>query len=84
MDWISHALSIWACGYEGWREALEFKPVDPSLHGAQMNYQSVEVTKGFGRITILWFTVLYTYQKLYKSFTEEELEQFKEWLESKY
>lgn len=80
-DWICHAQSIWTTGYEGWREGLEFKPLS-DLAGRPLAYHSVEVTKGNGRISILWFTVLYAYLKLRNNMTDEAQEQFKTWLGS--
>ena len=80
-DWASHALSIWCSGYESWREAMEFRPVSINL-GDPLSYHSIEVTKGAGRISILWFTVLYTYLHLQKKMNEEAWDQFRQWLKS--
>ena len=61
---------------------MEFKPADPLLCGHPLGYHTVEVTKGCGRLTILWFTVLYTYLELSKTWSVEEQGQFKQYLES--
>lgn len=80
-DWASTAQSIWA-GYEGWREGLEFKPVKAGLKGNQLDFGQVEVTKGFGRLSILLFTVTYNYIHLKNRLSDEESEQFKRCLGS--
>lgn len=76
-DWSVHAESIWSSGFEGWREAIEFKPISKDLKGHPVQYRSVEVTKGVGRVTILWFTLLHTYVNLKNDLADDELEDFK-------
>ena len=77
-DWMVHASSIWAVGYEPWRESVEMKPVDASLLGQPLEFGSLEVTKGTGRVSILLFTVWYSYMKL-KALLEsdEERQEFR-------
>ena len=63
-DWLTHAASIWAIGYEPWREAVEIKPTSQTVLGNHMGFADVEPTKGVGRISMLLFTVWYSYLKL--------------------
>jgi glycyl-tRNA synthetase alpha subunit len=63
-DWLTHAASIWAIGYEPWREAVEIKPTSQTVLGQHMGFADVEPTKGVGRISMLLFTVWYSYLKL--------------------
>ena len=51
-------------GYEAWRESIEIKPVYPELLGKPMTFGCVEPTKGSGRISMLLFTVWYSYLEL--------------------
>lgn len=76
-DWMGNALSIWSIGYEPHREGLEVKPLFPSQGGHAMGFGCLEAAKGTGRISILLFTVTYTYLKLKNSLSAEELEEFK-------
>jgi hypothetical protein len=54
------------------------KPVDASLLGQPLEFGSLEVTKGTGRVSILLFTVWYSYMKL-KALLEsdEERQEFR-------
>ena len=76
-DWLGNALSIWSIGYEAFREGLEVKPVN-SFHGGQpLAFGCLEAAKGTGRISILLFTMTYTFLKLKNSLSVEELDEFK-------
>ena len=63
-DWLTHAASIWAIGFEPWREAVEIKPTTASQLGRAFGFANVEATKGVGRISMLLYTVWYSYLKL--------------------
>lgn len=78
-DWLNTAESIWAMGYESFRESIEFKPLTPDSAKSAMAFASLEVTKGFGRSSILLFSLFYSYVVLKKGLTDEELEDFRKW-----
>lgn len=63
-DWLGNATSIWALGYEPWREAVEIKPCGDDVLGQTFWHKSVEATKGIGRVSVLLYTVWYSYFKL--------------------
>ena len=63
-DWLLHSSSIWSVGYESWRESVEIKPVDPNMVGRPLAFGCVEPTKGSGRISMLLFTIWYSYFEL--------------------
>lgn len=78
-DWMTVAKSIWVINYEGWREPFEIKPADSSLApGAPVQYGSLEVVKGCGRLSILLFSIFYTYMEFKNQLSDEELESFKQ------
>ena len=77
-DWISTATSIWSIGFESWREAVEVKPCQPSLIGKPLEFQSIECTKGSGRVSVLLFTVTCCYLDLQKNLSVEELAEFRQ------
>lgn len=85
-DWLKHASSIWAVGYEAWREAVEIKPLNVATLGKALSAGAVEPTKGTGRISILLFTVWYSYLEL-KNFLvdgSDERFEFQQQLDSKH
>ena len=63
-DWLLHASSIWAVGFEPWRESIEVKPLREDLVGNDLDFGVLEPTKGLGRVSMLLFTVFYSYLKL--------------------
>ena len=81
-DWLTHALSIWVVKYEHWRESVEVRPIDPALCGQPLGFHSIEPTKGFGRVSILLFTIYWTYHKLKKRLESagEEMADFRRFL----
>ena len=82
-DWMIHASSIWSVGFEAWREALELKPLPVCESGNPMVFAGCEVVKGAGRASILLYTITYTYLKLKNSLSEEELQDFRRFPDSK-
>ena len=75
-DWIPTATSIWAAGFEAWREAIEIKPLEATSAGSPFGYGSVEAVKGCGRVSILLFSITFTYLQLSKNMTAEETADF--------
>ena len=63
-DWLAHASSIWSIGYEAWRETVEVKPVNVDLLGKCLGFGTLEPTKGSGRISMLLFTLWYSYLEM--------------------
>lgn len=74
-DWVTHSISIWATGYEGWRESVEIKPLCAQA-GKPMEFGCLEAAKGKGRMSIILFAMAYTYLKLKNNLGDEELQEF--------
>lgn len=79
-DWVATAESIWAIGYEGFRESVEFRGLESAVAGQPLSWSSIQVSKGCGRVTILQFTVFWTYFQLKNMLTPEEVDDFKKLL----
>lgn len=78
-DWMTVAKSIWAINYESWREPFEIKAAESSLApGDPIEYGSLEVVKGCGRLSILLFSIFYTCMELKNQLSDEELESLKQ------
>lgn len=76
-DWMATSTSIWALKYEGWREPFEFKASDgPTMGGTALDFGTLEVVKGCGRMTILLFSLVYTYLHLKNQLDDEALRAF--------
>ena len=60
-SWVSTAKDILYRGFEPWREIFLVKVKDPWLVGKPMQFGSVLVVKGMGRISILLWAVLHSY-----------------------
>lgn len=71
-DWLAVATSIWAAGYEGHRESIELKPLDPNLAGSPMQLASLEATKGCRRLSVLLFTLFWTYLEIRNSLEADD------------
>ena len=77
--WMSTAQSIWGIKYEAWREPFEFKAVDGGPQGGQpLDWASLEVVKGFGRMSVLLFSLLYSYINFKNQLSPEETDSLKE------
>ena len=63
-DWLSTAANIYALGFESFREAVELK--GSNCEGKALDFGAVEVAKGFTRMSILLFGILWTYIELQK------------------
>ena len=79
-DWVATAESIWSIGYEGFREAVEFQALEFKLVGGPMDFASLMVSKGCGRVSVLLFSLVYTYLKLKDMMTPEEFDDMKQLL----
>ena len=55
---------------------MEIRPLDPSLHRQNFDYGTIEAAKGCGRVSVLLFTLTYTYVNLLKNMTPEEAAEF--------
>lgn len=74
-EWLNTAQDIFSLGYEGMREPMEITVAGDGAPG----FASANVSKGLGRISILWFGVLFTYFKLRESMSDEMKADFKRW-----
>ena len=82
-EWQVHAGSIWATGFEGWRESVEVKVWQDSALGKPLEFGSLGPAKGFGRLSILYFAVLHTYLELKQSWDEETEQEFRKYIGSR-
>ncbi|CAE7697005.1 unnamed protein product [Symbiodinium sp. CCMP2592] len=64
-DWVGHATSIYTNGYESWRETVELKVVSDASLGQPMSWGCVLPAKGFGRISVLLFGIIYSYSEMH-------------------
>ncbi|CAJ1399032.1 unnamed protein product [Effrenium voratum] len=74
-DWLLNAWSIYSGGFENYRENVEVTAADNQL-GNPCGFGSVQAAKGIGRVSILLFSVAYTYSHISKSWGEGEQEEF--------
>ena len=78
-DWMGTAQSIWGVKFEDWREPFEVKPSIGSVSpGDPLSFGSLEVVKGCGRMSVLLFSLFYSYLHLKTRLDPEELAAFKE------
>lgn len=75
-DWSQNAVDIFVAGYEPHRTAIEIRPQPGTTGGAALEPGSLWPNKGFGRVSSLWFGVLWTYCKLKDSMNEEQKRDF--------
>ena len=76
---MGHATSIYTNGYESWRETVELKVVSDTSLGQSMSWGCVLPAKGFGRISVLLFGIIYSYSEMHgkPSWSEEVEKEFK-------
>ena len=75
-DWTSNALDIYSNGFENFRESVEIRFTGDSLPD-RFGYGDAIPVKGLGKISILFFGLLFTYMKLRESLTPEETMDFR-------
>ena len=63
-DWLNTLRDIALCGFESHREATEIRPLKSELLGQRLVPLSITPAKGWGRLSCVWFCLLYTYMKL--------------------
>lgn len=80
-DWMGTATSIWALNYEGWREPFEIKPSETAVAGQPLSFASVEVVKGCGRLTVLLFSIFWSYLHFKNQLDDSEKESLKQYLD---
>ncbi|CAK9002907.1 unnamed protein product [Durusdinium trenchii] len=59
--WKNTALDLIRGGYESWREPMECKLKSGHTHGAPIDFGALQVVKGLGRLSVLYFAVLWTF-----------------------
>ena len=74
--WVRVARDVFHSGYENWREPFEVK-LSKELVDAKLSYSSLQVTKGVGRTSILFFGVLWTFLRLKDKLSMEQQSDFK-------
>lgn len=62
-DWVTTARDIFAQGFEGHREIVELKLAKELAMGEPLKHGCFQPSKGFGRVSMLWFGVLWTWKK---------------------
>ena len=75
-DWVSNARDIFTHGYEGHRESIEVRH-SSDMWPEVLEYGSTIPVKGLGKVSILFFGLVFTYLRLRDSLTEAELQDFK-------
>ena len=78
-EWQVHATSIWSTGFEGFRENIEVKVWQDSSLGKALEFGALGPAKGFGRLSILYFAVLYSYLELKQSWDDETEAEFRKY-----
>lgn len=80
-EWMTTAGSIWATQYEGWREPFEIKALEGiHLAGKSLCFGCLEVVKGCGRLSILLYSLFWTYLKLKNVMINEDMVAFRSYL----
>lgn len=67
-------MDIYSHGFEKFRESVEVKYCGSG--GSALEFASLVPVKGLGKVSILFFGLLWTYVKLRDSLSKEELEDF--------
>ena len=75
-DWISNASDIYHHGFEAAREAIEVRIMGSDTLPTLLDFGSLVPVKGLGKISILFFGIVYTYVKLRDTMTDEEQKDF--------
>ena len=75
-DWLNNLKDILNTGFESHREATEIRPLAEDLLGRPMTPFCVTPSKGWGRISCIWFAILHTF-KTNREFREDELQDMK-------
>ena len=81
-DWKATACNIYGLGFEAWRETVELK--GSGLEGQAMGIAGVEVAKGFTRMSILLFGIVWSYVTLKDDWDKAVEEDFKKCLDPIY
>ena len=69
-DWLNTALDVFHAGYEGMREPMEVRMRGDREKG-QLDFGTILVSKGLGRLSIILFGILFTYLKLKDQMNDE-------------
>lgn len=65
-QWQNTASDVFNGGYEGHREPFEIYFTKDKVAGESLDYGEISVAKGQGRLSIIWFGILYSYFNLQK------------------
>lgn len=82
-DWLNNLRDIAFTGFESHREATEVRPLPGQELGKRLGALGITPSKGWGRISCVWFCLLGFYLEK-RDFTEKELEDLKrpDWVHS--
>lgn len=72
-EWLNTCQDLVRAGYESAREPIELCHSDPD---GKVTFLSLKVCKGLGRVSIIWFAVLFSYFKLRDSMTSAMKDDF--------
>lgn len=72
---MSLARDIYHVGWENHRQPVEIRLSDQVVRGDPLAFGSLYPSKGFGRLSILMFGVLYTYKEL-QTMSEDQSQDF--------
>ena len=76
-DWATTARDIYAIGFEGHRETIELRLHNKEMKkGDALGFACLLPNKGIGRISMLWFGLLWTWKKLSQDLTDDQTRDF--------
>lgn len=76
-DWASTARDIYAMGFEAHRETIELRLHNKEMKkGDALSFACLLPNKGIGRISMLWFGLLWTWKKLSQDLTDDQTRDF--------
>lgn len=74
-SWVNVASDVYYSGYESWRGVIEVKAFESP--GSQLDFHSLQATKGLGRLSVIYFGILRTYLKHQHDLTDEQIKDLK-------
>ena len=75
-DWVSNASDIYHHGFEAARESIEVRIMGSDTWPNVLQFGSLVPVKGLGKVSILFFGIVYTYIKLRETMTDDEGQDF--------
>ena len=76
-EWLTLGRDIFHGGWESHREAIEVRPTEKVADGKPLEFASLLANRGFQRLSILMFGVLWTYKKMASTMTPAQDAEFR-------